>query len=131
FVLFGDGPLRDRLQHDIALAGLGGRFVLAGFRGDLDGLIPHLDLLALPSFTEGLPNVVLEAMAAAVPVVATAVGGTPEVVAEGVTGWLVPPGDPSALARRVVDGIRGEKGRAMGQRGRERVAAHFTFAAQA
>jgi glycosyltransferase involved in cell wall biosynthesis len=131
FVIFGDGPLRDRLQHDIALAGLGGRFVLAGFRGDLDGLIPHLDLLALSSFTEGLPNVVLEAMAAAVPVVATAVGGTPEVVAEGVTGYLVPPGDAEALAERLAQLLASPEREEMGRAGRERVLREFTFAGQA
>jgi glycosyltransferase involved in cell wall biosynthesis len=131
FVLFGDGPLRDRLRHDIALAGLGGRFVLAGFRGDLDGLIPHLDLLALPSFTEGLPNVVLEAMAAAVPVVATAVGGTPEVVEEGVTGHLVSPGDAEALAERLAQVLASPERQAMGRCGRARVLREFTFAGQA
>jgi glycosyltransferase involved in cell wall biosynthesis len=131
FVLFGDGPLRDRLQHEAALAGLGGRFVLAGFRGDLDGLIPHLDLLALPSFTEGLPNVVLEAMAAEVPVVATAVGGTPEVVEEGVTGHLVPPGDAEALAARIGQVLASQGRAAMGRRGRERVLREFTFEGQA
>ena len=64
---------------------------------------PHWDLSVLPSFTEGLPTVVLESYAAGVPVVATAVGGTPEAVADGVDGYLVPPGDPTALARRILE----------------------------
>jgi glycosyltransferase involved in cell wall biosynthesis len=132
FVLFGDGPLRGEIAGRIAELGLTERVVLAGFRADLDELLPALDVLALPSFTEGLPNVVLEAFAARVPVVATAVGGTPEVVEDGASGYLVPPGDPNALARRLLDlladdGLR----RAMGQRGRERVQAEFTFEAQA
>ena len=75
--------------------------VLGGFRGDLDRFLPHFDMLVLPSFTEGLPNVVLEACAASVPVVATAVGGTPEVIEDGVSGLLVPPGDADALAERI------------------------------
>ena len=86
----------------------------------------------LPSFTEGLPTVVLESYAAGVPVVATAVGGTPEAVADGVDGYLVPPGDPTALARRILDVLKSEdERRAMGQRGRERIRAEFTFDVQA
>ena len=71
-------------------------------------------------------------MAARLPVVATAVGGTPEVVADGVTGFLVPPGDVGTLARRIAEVLADDGKRArMGQRGRQRVEDHFTFAAQA
>jgi glycosyltransferase involved in cell wall biosynthesis len=94
FVLFGDGPLRESLATQIAARGLEGKFVLAGFRSDLDRFLPHLDLFVQSSFTEGLPNVVLEAYAAGVPVVATAVGGTPEIIENGVSGCLVGP-DPA------------------------------------
>ncbi|HVS38327.1 MAG TPA: glycosyltransferase, partial [Gemmataceae bacterium] len=80
FVLFGDGPLREDLTRRIAERGLSDRFVLAGFRLDLERLLPACDLAVSSSHTEGLPVVVLEEMAAALPVVATAVGGTPEVV---------------------------------------------------
>jgi glycosyltransferase involved in cell wall biosynthesis len=90
FILFGEGPLRNSLERAVAAAGLAGRFILAGFHGDLDQFLPFLDLMVLPSFTEGMPNVVLEALAAAVPVVATVVGGTPELVEEGRNGYLVP-----------------------------------------
>jgi glycosyltransferase involved in cell wall biosynthesis len=132
FVLFGDGPLRDALERQAAAAGLEGRLVFAGFRKDLDGFLPWLDLLVLPSYTEGLPNVVLEGCAAGVPVVATAVGGTPEVIEDGVTGCLVPPGDAAALARRMLDVLHSpDGGRALAERGRQRVRAEFTFAAQA
>jgi glycosyltransferase involved in cell wall biosynthesis len=132
FVVFGDGPLRERLAEQIEAARLAGRFILAGYRPDLDCFLPFLDLLVLPSFTEGMPNVVLEAFAAGVPVVATAVGGTPEVIEEGVSGYLVPPGNPGALAQRIRDALAaGEDCRALGLRGRERVLRHFTFAAQA
>src|SRR5207247_9170508 len=78
--------------------GLEGRVVLAGFRRDLDALLPHFDVLALPSFTEGLPNVALEASAAGVPIIATSVGGTPEIVRHGVNGGLLPAADANAMA---------------------------------
>jgi len=132
FVLFGEGVLRDALARQIQAAGLAGRFILGGFRKDLDTLMPHFDLFVLPSYTEGLPNVVLESLSAGVPVVATAVGGTPEVLDDGQSGFLVPSGDPAALSRRIVDAVScGHARQAMGQFGRERVDREFTFAAQA
>jgi glycosyltransferase involved in cell wall biosynthesis len=132
FVHFGDGPLRKPLEQRIAALGLEGRFILAGFRDDLDRFLPHWDLSALPSFTEGMPNVVLESYAAGVPVVATAVGGTPEAVADGVDGFLVPPGDPAALARCILDVLNlGDARKTMGRCGQERIRAQFTFEAQA
>jgi glycosyltransferase involved in cell wall biosynthesis len=107
-------------------------FRLAGFRTDLDRLLPHADLAVLSSFTEGLPVAVLEALAARVPVVATAVGGTPEVIEDGVCGFLVPPGDAGALARRIADALADEpRRRLMGERGRRRIEEEFTFAGQA
>jgi glycosyltransferase involved in cell wall biosynthesis len=132
FVLFGDGLLREPLRRQIAAAGLEGRFVLAGFRDDLDRLLPFVDVLAVSSLTEGLPNVILEAMAAAVPVVATAVGGVPELVEDGATGYLAPPADAAALAERLGRLLHSDTDRqAFGQAGRRRVARHFTFDAQA
>ncbi len=132
FVVFGEGPLREDLTRRIAERGLQGRFVLAGFRPDLERVLPACDLAVSSSHTEGLPVVVLEEMAAGLPVVATAVGGTPEVVDEGVTGWLAPPADPASLARRTADLLASaETARAMGLAGRRRVEDHFTFAAQA
>jgi glycosyltransferase involved in cell wall biosynthesis len=131
FLLFGDGVLREQLAGRIASLGLRDHFVLTGFRDDLDRFVPFFDVLALPSFTEGLPNVVLEAMAASVPVVATAVGGTPEVLDDGVNGYLVPAGDPAALAGRLLDTFASEgQRRTMGLRGRQRVTRDFTFASQ-
>jgi glycosyltransferase involved in cell wall biosynthesis len=132
FIHFGDGPLREKVRHRIAALGLADRFVLAGFRNDLDQLMPCFDVLALPSFTEGMPNVVLEAFASGVPVVATAVGGTPEIVQEGVNGRLVAPGKPDELADRIRDVLTHDAERtAMGARGRRRVLEEFTFEAQA
>ncbi len=132
FVLFGDGPLREEIARRVAAKELGGRFQLPGFCSDLDGFFPHFDLFVLPSFTEGLPNVVLEAFAARVPVVATAVGGTPEVVEDGVNGYLVPPGDAGALADRIGKLIGDPNGRrTMGALGRQRIDTEFSFARQA
>ena len=132
FILFGDGPLRRDLQGQIVAAGLEESFVLPGFRDDLDRFLPFLDLLVVPSFTEGLPNVILEAFAARVPVVATAVGGTPEIVQDAITGLLTPPGDSRALARCLADLLSAdEKRRTMGQQGHQRVLRDFTFEAQA
>ena len=132
FVHFGDGPLRDSISRHITARGLADRFILAGFRADVAQFLPHLDLMVLPSFTEGLPVVLLEAFAAGVPCVATAVGGTPEVIEEGKNGYLVPSGDPPAIARRIADILRDEPARlAMGRHGRQRMRDHFTFAAQA
>jgi len=132
FAVFGEGTMRPALQRQIDEADLNGLFVLPGFRGDLDQLMPCADLFVLPSFTEGLPNVVLEAGAAGVPVVATAVGGTPEVVDDGITGYLVPPGDPPSLAERIAQLLADpDRRREMGEAGRDHVQRHFTFEAQA
>jgi glycosyltransferase involved in cell wall biosynthesis len=131
FLMFGEGTLRAEMERRIAALGLQDRFILAGHHADLDRLIPAVDLLVLPSFTEGMPNVVLEALAAGVPVVATSVGGTPEVL-NGTCGRLVPAGDPVALAVGILDVLADEtRRRRMGQRGQERVRQHFTFDAQA
>jgi glycosyltransferase involved in cell wall biosynthesis len=132
FIQFGDGPHREAISRRIRELGLERRFILAGFRDDLDRLLPHWDLSVLPSFTEGLPTVVLESYAAGVPVVATAVGGTPEAVADGVDGYLVPPGDPVALARRILALLAADDHRQeMGRVGRQRIRAEFSFDAQA
>ena len=131
-VLFGDGPSRATLARRIEEHGLAGRFLLAGFRNDLERYLPGLDLAVSSSHTEGLPVAILESMAAGVPVVATAVGGTPEVVLDDVTGIIVPPGRPDFLAgtiRILLD--RPEVRRAMGALGAARVRSEFTFAAQA
>jgi glycosyltransferase involved in cell wall biosynthesis len=131
FVIFGEGPLRTKLAEEIAQRKLEEHVVLAGFRTNLHQYLPHFDVVALPSYTEGLPVVVLEAFAAGVPVVGTAVGGVPEVIEDGATGFLVPPGDAEYLARRLADVLQNEGRRAaLGKRGRQRVEEHFTFAAQ-
>lgn len=132
FVLFGEGAERARLQQQINAAGLNQTVILCGFRADLDRFLPHFDLLVLPSYTEGLPNVVLEAFGAGVPVVATAVGGTPEVIEDGVSGYLVPPGDANTMAERIDEALTcGDKLPEMGRKGRLRVQEKFGFETQA
>jgi glycosyltransferase involved in cell wall biosynthesis len=132
FVVFGDGVLRDELPKQAAAAGLADKMAFAGFHADLDQLMPHADVFVLPSYNEGLPNVVLEASAAGVPVVATAVSGTPEAVLDGQTGHLVAAGDAPALANRLLR-LLGDAGlrRRMGRAGRALMTGRFTFAAQA
>jgi glycosyltransferase involved in cell wall biosynthesis len=132
FLVFGEGPERQALERQIAAAGLQERFVLAGFCGELDAFFPAFDILALPSFTEGLPNVVLEAFAAGVPVVATAVGGVPEVLENGRSGLLVAAGDHAGFAKAVLEMADDEERRcAMAAHGQRRVERAFSFAAQA
>jgi glycosyltransferase involved in cell wall biosynthesis len=132
FVLFGEGGERAKLEARLRELGIADRFALPGFTKHLDKFLPWADVAVLPSFTEGLPNVALEASAAGVPVVATAVGGTPEVVADGQTGLLVPSGNPalmaSAISRMLADeGLRTQ----LGSAGRERMRAEFMFESQA
>lgn len=132
FLLFGDGVLRDALAAQINYYHLQENFVLADFRADLDRWLPNFDVFTLPSYTEGLPNVVLEAFAARVPVVATAVGGTPEVIEEGQSGYLVPAGDTQKMAQRIGALLVNTRMReTMGMCGYFRVRDHFTFEAQA
>ena len=128
FVLFGDGPLRSELDQLIAVRNLRGRFVLAGFRPDVARFLPNLDVAVMSSFTEGLPVILLETSAAAVPTVATQVGGIPEVITDGVTGFLVAPGDAVALAERIL-ALLGDDARRqqMGAGARERVRREFSF----
>jgi glycosyltransferase involved in cell wall biosynthesis len=98
FFIAGDGELRPRIESRIAGLGLTGIVLPLGWRTDVADLLHAMDLFLLTSRFEGLPRAVLQAMAAGVPVVATAVDGTPEVVDHGRTGLLVPPGDPVAMS---------------------------------
>jgi len=100
-VLVGDGELRDEIAAQAARLGIGARTSLLGHREDSAQLAAAFDVAVLASLSEGLPNAVMEAMAAGAPVVATAVGGTPELIEDGQTGFLVPPANPEALAERI------------------------------
>jgi sugar transferase (PEP-CTERM/EpsH1 system associated) len=97
-VIVGEGPCRRGLEGDIARFGLGDRVLLAGERRDIPDVLAAFDIFALPSLGEGISNTILEAMAAGLPVVATDVGGNPELVEHDVTGFLVSPASPSALS---------------------------------
>lgn len=102
FVLAGDGELRAAVETRARDLGLGDRFRLLGWRRDVPDLLAALDLFVLTSLFEGLPRAVLQAMVAGIPVVATAVGGTPEVVRDGETGLLVRPGDSLGAAAAIL-----------------------------
>ena len=102
FVIAGDGPAREELTQRVALAPWRGKVTLLGHRDDVPGVLASLDVLALPSYAhEGIPQIILQAQAMARAVVATTVGGIPEVVEDGVNGLLVPPRDPAALAAKI------------------------------
>lgn len=97
-VIFGEGELRDHLEHLVHEHHLEKHVLLPGFRTDILGCIKGLDLFVMSSVTEGLGTSLLDAMACARPIIATQTGGIPEVVEDGVTGLLVPPRDAAALA---------------------------------
>ena len=98
FLIVGDGLSKFHLQERAASLGLADRVLFTGFRTDVPQLLSEASLSVLPSLSEGLSNTLLESMAAGVPVVATRVGGNPEIVEDGVSGLLVPPRDSAALA---------------------------------
>ncbi|OGK79645.1 MAG: hypothetical protein A2W08_04525 [Candidatus Rokubacteria bacterium RBG_16_73_20] len=127
-VLIGDGPLRAAIEARARALGVAGRCRFTGARADVADLVAALEIVVLPSRSEGLPFALLEAMALGKPVVATTVGGCPEVVEHGRTGLLTPPGDPPALADAILRLLEcpGEA-RAMGEAGAARVRADFTL----
>lgn len=98
FVIVGDGPLRADVEAQVAALGLTRRVHLTGLRCDVPDLMHSFDVFALPSLWEGLPRVLPQAMAAGLPIVATAVDGNAEAVTDGTNGLLTPPGDPGAMA---------------------------------
>lgn len=98
FLIVGGGPKEEEFRELAAKSGAGERVRWAGFRTDVDELLAGADVFVHPSLVDAFPTVLLEAMAAGLPVVASGVGGIPEIVNPGVTGKLVPPGDADALA---------------------------------
>jgi glycosyltransferase involved in cell wall biosynthesis len=101
FLIAGDGPLRSTLAQQIRSGGLEERVCLLGERHDVSALLAAVDLYLNTSVSEGLSNSIMEAMAAAVPVLAAAAGGTPELVHDGQTGFLFAPGDLTMAVKKL------------------------------
>jgi L-malate glycosyltransferase len=115
-------------RNTLAQLGLGQRIVFTGFRGDVPDLLSEVAISVLPSLSEGTSNTLLESMAAGVPVIATRVGGNPEVIEDGVSGLLVPPRDSAALAA-AMDRLLEDESLALvlGQAGMRRVSELFSL----
>ncbi len=127
FLLLGSGSLEGAVKERLREQGLLGTIVLGGFRADIPECLAAADIAVQPSRSEGLGTAVLEASAAGLPVVATAVGGIPDIVVHGETGLLVPPENPEALAMALVQLARNPDQRvALGRAARKRVAQLFS-----
>ena len=127
-VIAGDGPCRDELARVIAELGVADRVRLLGECRDVPGVLAAADVFALPSIAEGMSNTLLEAMAAGLPVVATRVGGNPELVEDGVNGRLVPIREPVALREALASYLDDPHLRAMhGKASRQRAVECFSL----
>lgn len=128
--LVGDGELLEQIKQQAA--SYSGVVELMGQRADVPELLAASDVLTLPSWAEALPTVLIEAGAASLPCVATDVGGAKEITVDCETGYIVPPGDADALARRLIEVLQNrEAARAMGARAREHVVNTFSLERQA
>lgn len=126
-VICGTGPLHDELSRLAESLGAENDVIFAGFRHDLDALIPEFDVFVLSSRLEGLGTSLLDAMSFSRPIVATAAGGIVDAVEHGTTGWLVPPRDPDQLATALIEALGNEAARRIrGDAGRERFLKEFT-----
>lgn len=129
-VIVGDGPLRAALEQRVADRGASGHVIFAGERSDVPEMLGAADIFALSSVSEGMPISILEAMAARLPVVATSVGGIPELIGAGETGLLVPARDPDAFAAALDKLVAAPAlRRSMGAAGRHRLDGVFSAAA--
>ena len=132
FVMVGDGPLRARLEERARRLGISHRVTFLGTRSDVAAILQTCDVLVRPSLLEGMPLTVLEAMACALPVIATPVSGTAELVRHGENGFLVPPTDPAALASAILRLIEDVPLRErQGRKGRQLVESGYTWDAVA
>ncbi len=128
FVLVGDGEERSKIEERASEAGVRDHFMFLGRRKDVPEILACCELFVLPSRAEGFPNVILEAMAAGLPVVATRVGGTPEIVEDGINGLLVPPQDPHSLAAAILRVMKDPGfAKSLGHSGQQRVRTDFSF----
>lgn len=129
-VMVGEGPLRADALQLLEQAGVADLAWLPGERHDVPEVLRGLDCFVLPSLAEGISNTILEAMACGLPVIATRVGGNPELVAEGQTGALAAAGDADAMARALISyATRPEQARTAGQAGRAEVERRFSMGA--
>jgi glycosyltransferase involved in cell wall biosynthesis len=127
-LIVGEGEGENDLKNLVKSLDLSKEVIFTGLCLDVGKLYNFTSLFVLPSLWEGMPNAVLEAMAAAKPVVATRVGGVPELVVDGETGILVPPENPEALARAIADLLKNSnQANRMGNAGRIRVQEHFSL----
>ena len=125
-LVVGDGPDRTMLQEYCRAHGLQDRVIFTGYQENISDYYGILDLLVLPSLTEGLPNTVLEAMSFGIPVLATSVGGVPEII-EGDNGVMVPPQDPAALAQQLIRLLENQElRRTIGANGRNSLYPRFS-----
>jgi glycosyltransferase involved in cell wall biosynthesis len=130
FAFAGKGPLETRCRAEADRLNISASVRWLGWQSDIRPLLATMDLLALPSCWEGMPNVILEAMACGKPAVATNVGGCAELIVEGETGFLAPPGDEAALAERILRLLRDPAlRRRLGAAARERVKREFSLSA--
>ena len=128
--MIGDGPIRTTCEHLLNEAGLRHLAWIPGPRGDVAAVMRGIDIFVLPSLAEGISNTILEAMATGLPIVATAVGGNPELVEEGVTGRLVSAANPVALAEAIKPYVLDSQMRRQhGQVGRLRAETRFSMEA--
>ena len=125
----GDGVGFDEVQARVRQLGLESRVLLTGFRRDVPQVMAALDVLVLPSTrSEATSQVIPQALAVGTPVVGSAVGGIPELVRDGETGRLVPPGDAGALADAILSSLREpERSRAMALAGQAMILTQYTF----
>jgi glycosyltransferase involved in cell wall biosynthesis len=129
-IVIGDGPIREQALALLQSAGAEGFAWLPGERNDIEEVLRSMDLFVLPSLIEGISNTILEAMASGLPVVATRVGGNPELVDDGETGSLIPASDPIAMAQAIQRYTTNpEKVRADGAAGRKKAANQFSISA--
>jgi glycosyltransferase involved in cell wall biosynthesis len=129
-ILVGDGPGRAAVEDEIRRLGVGSVVRLLGERTDVAELLSTADVFVLSTRSEGLPLSVLEAMAAGLPVIASNVGGIPELVVDGVSGVLVPPGDPDALGDAIARVVENPSlAQRLGHAGRQRVVEEFDLEA--
>jgi glycosyltransferase involved in cell wall biosynthesis len=127
-LVVGEGEEEKKLKNLVELLDLTGSIVFTGLRDDIENILSIAELFVFPSLWEGLPNALLEAMAAGKPVIATTVGGVSELVVPGKTGLLIPPKDTDALAHAIIKLLRNKfQAKKMGNAARVRVEQHFTI----